>query len=99
MPENGNNNGAGWLRKNFTVGNAVTIVVLLVAVITWAKTTEQMPVTNANRIAGAEREMDEVKADLKVRVTNEMLDAKMATILAKLDAIDQRLARIERKQE
>lgn len=99
-------NGKKWLAGQVTLGNIVTVAALLIAAGAWISSAERAPEQLAQQIAqhrvDVSKETDRLQRDVQglqqQSVSKEMLDAKMGTILERLKAIDDRLARIERNR-
>jgi len=84
---------SGWLRKNFTLGNLIMIVTMLLAAGAWMRSAETGAIAVEDRVQQAERRLDKLQQDT---ISKELLAARLDTIAARLQAIEDRLTRIER---
>ena len=86
----------GWVRRNFSMGNVLTIISMLAACVvfamTWARASEMNDVRLAGRVTEIEARMQRVEAQTMSRET---IAAKLDALAAQLTGINQRLDRIE----
>lgn len=83
----------GWIRRNFTLGNLIVMITMLVAAGAWLRSAETAGITMDARVQQAERRLDKLQQDT---ISKELLAARLDTIAERLKSIEERLSKIER---
>lgn len=85
-----------WMRRNFTLGNVLVIISMLVTSVvftmTWARASELNDVRIAGRVSDIDSRVQRVEAQ---SMSRETIAAKLDALSTQLDAITHRLDRIE----
>jgi len=87
---------ASWLKKNFTFGNIVVILTMLVAAGAWVRSTETRDIALGDRVHQTEGRVQRLEQDT---ISKELLGARLDTIAERLKAIEDRLSKIERMKQ
>ena len=88
-----------WVRRNFTLGNVLTILSMLGATVvftmTWARASELNDVRLADHVSVITTRLNRVEAET---MTRETVNAKLDGIMQQLVVISQRIDQIERRR-
>lgn len=85
-----------WAQRNFTLGNLIMIVTMLLAAGAWMRSTETQDIALKDRVHQAEARVERLEADT---MTKELFGARLDAIAERLKAIEDRLTRIERMKQ